>query len=176
MNIIPPHHPAATSDDEEDLKEILTGASSNPNEQAQPAGSIDGLQFEDQAPAVPTATPKQAVAPQSETPKAPAPQPAVALAPADPSAPASTEPKSGDLEAIKKSALEELRPLVDKLNLSPEEKFDTLLLIIRSTDDQSLLAEAHQTAQTIVDEAKRAEALLDIIKEIDYFSTQQPAT
>ncbi|HXH26649.1 MAG TPA: hypothetical protein VNG90_02030 [Candidatus Acidoferrum sp.] len=173
MNIIPPHHPAATSDDEEDLKKILTGASTNPNEPAQPTGGIDGLQFEDPAPVIPTAATKRPAEP--EVPKAPEPQPAPAPTPVVPAAPPTPPPVSGDLEAIKKSALEELRPLVDKLNLEPEEKFDTLLLIIRSTDDQSLLAEAHQTAQSITDEAKRAEALLDIIKEIDYFSTQTPA-
>lgn len=81
----------------------------------------------------------------------------------------------GDLDNLKKTALEELRPLVGKLNLPPEEKFDTLLLIIRSTDDQSLLGPAHEAAQGIQDENKRAQALLDVIKEIDYFSQgQQP--
>lgn len=82
----------------------------------------------------------------------------------------------GNLDDLKKTALEELRPLVGKLNLPPEEKFDTLLLIIRSTDDQSLLAPAHEAAQGIADENKRAQALLDVIKEIDYFSqAPQPA-
>lgn len=77
------------------------------------------------------------------------------------------------LDKIKNSALEELKPLVGKLNLSPEEKFDTLLLIIRSTDDHSLLDEAHDAAKNISDETKRAQALLDIIKEVDYFSTKR---
>ncbi len=81
----------------------------------------------------------------------------------------------GGLDDLKKTALEELRPLVGKLNLPPEEKFDTLLLIIRSTDDQSLLDPAHEAAKAITDENKRAQALLDVIKEIDYFSQgQQP--
>jgi len=82
---------------------------------------------------------------------------------------------SGDLEAIKKDALSELRPLVDKLNVAPEEKFDTYLLLLRSTDDQALIGPAHEAAKTIADEARRAQALLDIIKEIDYLShPQQP--
>ena len=56
------------------------------------------------------------------------------------------------------------------------DKFDTLLLIIRSTDDKSLVGQAHAAAKTIEDESKKAEALLDVIKEIDYFSNpQQPA-
>ncbi|MGH7196974.1 MAG: hypothetical protein ACREGJ_04410 [Candidatus Saccharimonadales bacterium] len=78
-----------------------------------------------------------------------------------------------DLDKLKQSALEELRPLVGKLDLPPEDKFDTLLLIIRSTDDQSLLDEAHQAAKNIGDETRRAQALLDIVKEIDYFATKK---
>lgn len=79
----------------------------------------------------------------------------------------------GDLDVIKKDALTELRPLVDKLDLEPEEKFDTYLLLIRSTDDKELIAPAHEAAKNIPDEAKRAQALLDVIKEIDFLSTPQ---
>ncbi len=75
-----------------------------------------------------------------------------------------------NLDDIKKTALSELRPLVDKLNLSAEDKFDIYLLMLRSTDDKTLIAPAHATAQDIADESKRAQALLDIIKEIDYLS------
>jgi hypothetical protein len=85
----------------------------------------------------------------------------------------STSTGSSNLDKIKTSALEELRPLVGKLNLPADEKFDTLLLIIRSTDDQLLLDEAHDAAKEITDDTKRAQALLDIIKEIDYFSTKR---
>jgi len=77
-----------------------------------------------------------------------------------------------ELEVIKKHALEELRPLVDKLDLPPEEKFDILLLIIRSTDDEELVAKAHETSIEIQDETRKAQALLDIIKEVDYFSNK----
>jgi len=82
---------------------------------------------------------------------------------------------NSDLESIKKDALSELRPLVDKLNVAPEEKFDTYLLLLRSTDDQALIGPAHEAARNIVDEARRAQALLDIIKEIDYLSGPQQA-
>lgn len=82
----------------------------------------------------------------------------------------SSDELSGPLAAIKNDALSELRPLVDKLNVSPEEKFDTYLLLIRSTDDADLIGPAHEAAKQITDETKRAEALLDVIKEIDYLS------
>jgi hypothetical protein len=84
--------------------------------------------------------------------------------------PVVTPALNSDLESIKKDALSELRPLVDKLDVSPEEKFDTYLLLLRSTDDQALIAPAHEAARMIGDEARRAQALLDIIKEIDYLS------
>jgi hypothetical protein len=89
----------------------------------------------------------------------------------------STPAGSDDLDSIKKDALGELRPLIDKVELPAEEKFDTYLMLIRSTDDSSLIGPAHTAAQGIADEKRRAEALLDIIKEIDYLSrpTQPPA-
>ncbi len=92
------------------------------------------------------------------------------------SAPVAAAPVSmgnSSLDSIKTEALGELRPLVDKLNVAPEEKFDTYLLLIRSTDDQSLIGPAHEAARNIADEARRAQALLDIIKEIDYLSNPQ---
>lgn len=94
--------------------------------------------------------------------------------PADPVAATSPVPApTSELDAIKRDAINELRPLVDKLNLPADEKFDTLLLLIRSTDDQALVPQAYAAARDIPDEAKRAQALLDVIKEIDFFAQQQ---
>jgi hypothetical protein len=92
---------------------------------------------------------------------------------AEESAPAPATTGDSELDGLKASALEELRPLVGKLNLPAEERFDTLLLIIRSTDDQSLLGQAHDAAKEITDDGRRAQALLDVIKEIDYFSSKR---
>ena len=80
--------------------------------------------------------------------------------------------ESSDLEDIRKDALQELRPLMDKVDLPAEEKFNTYLMLIRSTDDRTLIAPAHEAAQAIEDEKIRAEALLNIIKEIDYLSQE----
>lgn len=77
---------------------------------------------------------------------------------------------SPELDNIKLDALKELRPLMDKVDLPAEEKFNTYLMLVRSTDDQSLIAPLHSAAQGIGDEKKKAEALLEIIKEIDYLS------
>lgn len=103
------------------------------------------------------------------------PTPADDTAVVDPTPAADPVAPTGDLDSIKQAALGELRPLVDKLNVSPEEKFDTYLLLLRSTDDKALIAPAHEAAKAITDETRRAQALLDIIKEIDFLSNPQQA-
>ena len=87
---------------------------------------------------------------------------------------ASSEPLSApalvsDLDELRKKALSDLRPIVDKVELNDEESFYILLLLIRETDDESLLPKAYEAARQIRDEARRAQALLDVIKEADYF-------
>lgn len=82
-----------------------------------------------------------------------------------------------DLLNIKKQALEQLSPLVGKLEQNPEEKFHTTMRIIQASDNHSLLKEAYDAAQKIPDEKARAQALLDIVNEINYFTKeddQQP--
>ncbi len=148
MDIQPTQQQQPVSDDNE-LAKVL-------------AGVDDKVASDDSKPADDSPAPSST----SDTSDAPA-QPAELQAP-----PVTPPPLGGsvDLEPIKKEAIEELRPLVDKLNLPPEEKFDIYLLIIRSTDDQSLIEPAHETAKNITDETRRAQALLDIIKEIEFFS------
>lgn len=85
-------------------------------------------------------------------------------------APAPLPNASGDLEEIKKQALAQLSPLVSKLDQSPEDKHKTLLMMIQSADNESLLPEAYENAQKITDDTLKAEALLSIVNEINYFS------
>ena len=81
---------------------------------------------------------------------------------------------SGALGDIRLQVISELRPLVNRLDfLAPADKFDTLLLLIRTIDDSSLIPMAHQAAMAIPDEVKRAQALLDILKEIDLFTQKK---
>lgn len=81
-----------------------------------------------------------------------------------------------DLLKMKQGALEQLEPLVDKLDQTPEEAFKTTMMMIQATDNQELLQKAYEQAQKIDDEKVRAQALLDVINEINYFSSQkQPA-
>lgn len=80
---------------------------------------------------------------------------------------------SDDLVGIKQSALQQLTPLVGHLEQTPEEKFRTTMMMIQASDDQSLIKTAYETAQQITDEKARAQALLDVVNEINYFTQHQ---
>jgi hypothetical protein len=77
---------------------------------------------------------------------------------------------ASDLLSLKQQALQELSPLVDHLDQTPEEKFRTTMMMIQATDNQSLIPTAYEAAQHISDEKNRAQALLDLINEINYFT------
>jgi hypothetical protein len=85
----------------------------------------------------------------------------------------SDDSSSDDLIDLKQEALGKLSPLIDHLDQSPDEKFRTLMMMIQASDDQSLIRQAYEAAQQIDDEKTRAQALLDIVNEINYF-TQNP--
>lgn len=74
---------------------------------------------------------------------------------------------------IKQQALQQLSPLVGHLDQTPEEKFRTTMMMIQASDNQDLIKDAYAAAQAIEDEKTRAQALLDIINEINYFTQQQ---
>lgn len=78
----------------------------------------------------------------------------------------------GDLIDLKQSVLQELTPLVGHLEQTPEEKFRTTMMMIQASDDQSLLPAAFSAAKEIKDEKARAQALLDVVNEINYFAQQ----
>ena len=114
------------------------------------------------------------------TPAAPAPEtPSAPAAPtishhADAEAEEDTLPANhagtDDLINIKQQALTQLSPLVGHLEQTPEEKFRTTMMMIQASDDQSLIKTAYDAAQKIEDEKTRAQALLDIVNEINYFT------
>lgn len=78
-----------------------------------------------------------------------------------------------DLIGIKEQALKQLSPLVGHLDQSPEEKFKTTMMMIQASDDQSLVPTAYEAAQQISDEKTKAQALLDVVNEINYFTQQK---
>lgn len=77
---------------------------------------------------------------------------------------------SPDLDDLKQKALKDLTPLLGNLDQSPEEKYKTLMMVIQASDKQDLLKDAYEAAQKITDNASRADALVGILNEINYFS------
>lgn len=80
------------------------------------------------------------------------------------------DPVDNDLIDLKQEALTKLSPLVGHLDQTPDEKFRTLMMMIQASDDQGLVKQAYETALEIDDEKERAQALLDIVNEINYFT------
>lgn len=114
------------------------------------------------APVPPADTPAQ------QTPAIdPAPAPAPSPGPADAGTAAGP---SDDLLNLKQQALQSLQPLVNHLDQSPEEKFKTTMMLIQASDNAALVKQAYEAASQITDEKARAQALLDVVNEINYFT------
>jgi hypothetical protein len=86
---------------------------------------------------------------------------------------ASVSTSVDSIEQIKISALSQLRPLMQHIELSPEEKFEKYLMMLRASDDQDLIQPTYEAAQLISSEKLKAQALLDVINEINYLTSQQ---
>ena len=117
------------------------------------------------APAPPEPVVADTPAPQAETEISPAPAPAddTTVAPVDPAV-------NDDLLELKQQALQKLTPIVGHLEQTAEEKFRTTMMLIQASDNQSLLKDAYEAANAIEDEKTKAQALLDVINEINYFT------
>jgi hypothetical protein len=77
-----------------------------------------------------------------------------------------------ELLKLKQQALQSLAPLVDHLDQDPEAKFKTTMMMIQASDNADLIPEAYEAANKITDEKIRAQALLDVVNEINYFTQQ----
>ncbi len=88
----------------------------------------------------------------------------------------SNGPQADDLLKLKQEALHSLAPLVDQLDQSPEEKFKTTMMLIQASDNADLVHEAYEAANNIPDEKARAQALLDVVNEINYFTQHHEET
>ena len=98
-------------------------------------------------------------------------------APAETPASSTPSPVADDaLLDIKKEALSDLAPLVDHLDQTPEEHFRTIMMLIQATDDSSYVKAAYESAKKISDDDERAQALLDIVNEINYFTQASSAS
>lgn len=104
----------------------------------------------------------------SPAPAAEDPEPQTITPPAQPTVVTNTT--ADDLLQIKQAAIDQLSPLVNHLDQTPEEKFRTTMMMIQATDNQALIKVAYEAANTIPDEKVKAQALLDVVNEINYFT------
>ena len=171
MDITPQDNTQQSISDDQELAKALAGVMPGVAQPEPAAPATEEVATPEMAqpeiPELPKLDFEETPAPTAELPTPAAEEPVQETAP--------VSQASSDLDSIKKDALQELRPLMDKVDLPAEEKFDTYLMLIRSTDDASLIGPAHATALEITDEKRRATALLEIIKEIDYLSHPKQA-
>ncbi len=68
---------------------------------------------------------------------------------------------------VKKAALRDLAPLLNRVDMEPAQKFSIYRDIFEDLQDCTILDSAYKAAREIPDETKRAEALLYLIESID---------
>ncbi|TWO98740.1 hypothetical protein EUA78_00975 [TM7 phylum sp. oral taxon 351] len=85
---------------------------------------------------------------------------------AEPTGLRAATPKT-ELSNMKKNMIHDLIPLMDKVALEADKKFDFYKEIIDETHDQKMVAEAYAVAKEITDDVKKAEALLYLINEAE---------
>ena len=76
-------------------------------------------------------------------------------------------PQSLNTSEIKKAALRDLVPLLDRLSMTSSEKFNIYRDIFDDLKDYTVLDPAYRAAREIADETERANALLYLVKSID---------
>ena len=72
-----------------------------------------------------------------------------------------------NMHQVKEAALRDLVPLLDRLNMSPNQKFNLYRNIFEQLKDYTVLSPAYNAAKEITDETERAEALLYLVESID---------
>lgn len=78
-----------------------------------------------------------------------------------------------DLDRVKSSALSDLRPIIEKIDIPAEKKFEVYKEIIDSQNDKACIEPAYNAAKNISNEKERAEALLFVIEAINRLGVQE---
>lgn len=76
---------------------------------------------------------------------------------------------SANLEGVKSNILKDLAPLMDKIQIEPEKKFEIYSDMMEENNDATVVAPAYDAARQISDETKRGEALLALFEKIEQF-------
>ena len=113
---------------------------------------------------MPAPTPAPMPAPEPIMPPAPvAPEPATATPPSSFNAPS----PNLSMHQVKEAALRDLIPLLDRLNMTPSQKFNICRNIFEDLRDYTVLEQAYRAASEIANSTERAEALLYRVESID---------
>lgn len=72
-----------------------------------------------------------------------------------------------NMHQIKEAALRDLVPLIDRLNITPSQKFNLYRNVFENLKDYTIIEPAYHAATEIPDERERAEALLYLVDSID---------
>ncbi|MBR3220488.1 hypothetical protein IKF76_01310 [Candidatus Saccharibacteria bacterium] len=73
----------------------------------------------------------------------------------------------GDLGAVRQAMLRDLFPLMDKVELAPEQKYDVYKEMIETTGDKNMIPAAYEAVKGIADDAVKAEALLYLVDKAE---------
>lgn len=112
-----------------------------------------------------TSTPENAIpTPENTVPAVPAPA-GVTPAPAEAAPIANLDLQN--LDSVKANILKDLAPLMDKIHVEPEKKFELYTDMLAENNDASIVGPAYETARQISDEEKRGEALLSLFEKIE---------
>lgn len=111
--------------------------------------------------------PVSAPAPVPEPTPAPVSEPAPMPVSTPEPAPVSPASANFNMHQVKEAALRDLIPLLDRLNMTPSQRFDICRSIFEDLRDYSVLEQAYRAAAEIPNETKRAEALLYLVETIN---------
>ena len=74
---------------------------------------------------------------------------------------------NAEVQSIKEAALKELFPIMNRIELKPEKRFELYCEMMEVMKDKAILKPAHEAAKEIKDEKARADALIYLIETIE---------
>ena len=74
---------------------------------------------------------------------------------------------NAEVRSIKEAALKELFPIMNRIELKPEKRFELYCEMMEVMKDKAILKPAHEAAKEIKDEKARADALVCLIETIE---------
>lgn len=78
-----------------------------------------------------------------------------------------SSPAQQSLSELKQAALRELSPLINHLNQSTDEKYETAKMVYEETHDHATLNAVFEAAKNLTDEKAKAEAIYDVVQKIN---------